>query len=89
MRYDKNIDSRRRAIYPAGYPHYDPLGKHGIEIVGEAANGKSALKLAMQLSDIVIADISMPVMSGLELASQLNEPRPDIRHHPFRLRNNR
>lgn len=57
-----------------------PWEKHGIEIVGEAANGKSALKLAMQLSpDIVIADISMPVMSGLELASQLNELRPDIR----------
>lgn len=57
-----------------------PWEKYGIEVVGEAANGKSALKLAMQLSpDIVIADISMPVMSGLELASQLNELRPDIR----------
>lgn len=57
-----------------------PWEKYGIEVVGEAANGKSALKLAMQLSpDIVIADISMPVMSGLELASHLNELRPDIR----------
>lgn len=57
-----------------------PWETYGIEIVGEAANGKAALKLALQLSpDIVVADISMPVMSGLELASQLNEFLPDVR----------
>ena len=44
-----------------------PWKEHGIEIVGEASNGKAALKLAMQLQpDIVIADISMPVMTGLD-----------------------
>lgn len=48
--------------------------------MGEAANGKSALKLALQLlPDIIIADISMPGMSGLELAAQINEYLPDTR----------
>ncbi len=57
-----------------------PWEKYGMEIVGEASNGKSALKLAIQLlPDIVIADISMPVMTGLELAAQLGELLPDTR----------
>lgn len=57
-----------------------PWKEHGIEIVGEASNGKNALKLAMQLQpDIVIADISMPIMTGLELASKLNEYLPEVK----------
>lgn len=43
-------------------------GQHGFEVVGEAENGEKALKLADQtLPDIMITDIKMPVMNGVEL----------------------
>lgn len=43
-----------------------------LQIVGRAANGKLALELAQTLQpDIVLTDIEMPLMTGLELASAL------------------
>ena len=42
--------------------------KYGIEVVGHAENGRQALeKMAVVPVDILITDISMPVMTGLEL----------------------
>jgi DNA-binding NarL/FixJ family response regulator len=44
----------------------------GFEVVGEAANGTEALSLTAQLRpDVVVLDISMPDVSGLELAARL------------------
>jgi DNA-binding NarL/FixJ family response regulator len=44
----------------------------GFEVVGEAANGKEALSLTEKLRpDVVVLDISMPDISGLELAARL------------------
>ena len=44
------------------------------EIVGVASNGGEALQLSLTLKpDIVVLDISMPVFSGLEVASRLKE----------------
>jgi DNA-binding NarL/FixJ family response regulator len=44
----------------------------GFEVVGEAANGTEALSLAAELHpDVVVLDISMPDVSGLELAARL------------------
>lgn len=46
----------------------------GISICGTALNGQSALKIIEeQAPDIVIADIKMPVMDGLELAKICRE----------------
>jgi len=43
-----------------------------IEVVGEAANGRQAIQLARQLKPaIVILDISMPQLNGLEAARQI------------------
>ena len=53
----------------------------GFEVVGEAANGEEALALTRQLRpDVVIMDLTMPVMSGLEAVKQLcgSEFRPKI-----------
>lgn len=45
---------------------------HGYTIVGEAANGKEALQLFEELSpDIVITDVKMPMMDGLELLAEI------------------
>ena len=48
-----------------------------VEIVGVADDGKQALDLIDSLSpDIVLLDIRMPEMSGLELVDALDHPSP-------------
>lgn len=45
-----------------------------LEVVGEAANGVEALeRLSQQQADVVLLDIRMPEMDGLELAQHLNK----------------
>ncbi|MHB1319157.1 MAG: response regulator [Anaerolineae bacterium] len=40
---------------------------NGMELVGEAANGEEAVRLARELSpDVVLMDLKMPVMDGVE-----------------------
>ena len=48
----------------------------GIEIVGSCANGASALALVKEKKiDIVLTDIAMPIMNGIELAEKIKEDR--------------
>jgi two-component system, NarL family, response regulator DesR len=45
-----------------------------IKVVGRAANGKEALELTLkQKPDVLISDIEMPEMSGLEVAAELKQ----------------
>jgi two-component system response regulator DesR len=45
-----------------------------IEVVGQAGTGEDALSMALELRpDVLVTDIEMPGMSGLELASRLRE----------------
>ena len=49
-------------------------------IVGEARDGRTALRMATQLApDVVVLDISLPEMNGVELAAALRAERPEIR----------
>ena len=51
---------------------------HGYEFCGEAADGEMALPLIEKLRpDILITDIKMPFMNGLELAGQIKKELPD------------
>ncbi|AKS09900.1 response regulator transcription factor [Pseudomonas trivialis] len=48
------------------------LEKEGIEVVGEAANGLDAVRMSKDLApDIIILDIGIPQLSGLEVISRL------------------
>lgn len=57
-----------------------PLAEHGYEIVGEAEDGEEALALCERVRvDIVITDIVMPRMDGLELTQRLTARWPHIK----------
>ena len=50
------------------------------EICGEAADGEQALRaIANQVPDIVILDISLPVMNGFEVAQRIRLLAPSTR----------
>ena len=52
----------------------------GFDVVGEAANGEQAVALAKELSpDVVVLDLSMPVLSGLEAAERIRSAVPGTR----------
>jgi len=52
----------------------------GIELQGTAANGEEALALLEQEApDLLLTDIGMPRMSGLELIETVRQRNPDIR----------
>jgi len=43
------------------------------EICGEAANGQEAVRMAQELTpDIIIMDVTMPVMTGFEAADEIS-----------------
>jgi response regulator NasT len=50
------------------------LAEEGYEVVGEAADGETAVRLAQELRpDLVILDIKMPIMDGLAAAEKISE----------------
>jgi DNA-binding NarL/FixJ family response regulator len=51
-----------------------------FKVVGNARDGRTALRLAKQLlPDVVVLDISMPEMNGIEVATALLAERPECR----------
>jgi len=54
--------------------------QHECEVVGECADGRRAVELAKELHpDIVVLDISMPSLNGLEAARQILKARPQTK----------
>ncbi|AXQ47632.1 UvrY/SirA/GacA family response regulator transcription factor [Pseudomonas vlassakiae] len=52
----------------------------GLQVVGEADSGESALKLARELKpDVVLMDVKMPGIGGLEATRKLLRSHPDIK----------
>jgi DNA-binding NarL/FixJ family response regulator len=56
------------------------LEKSGIEVVGEASNGVAAIEMVEQTApDVVVMDLNMPNMSGVEATRLLTESNPATR----------
>jgi two-component system response regulator YesN len=55
-----------------------PWAKHEYELAGEAKNGREALAICEQVRpEIVLTDIVMPAMDGLQLMEELKRRNPD------------
>jgi DNA-binding NarL/FixJ family response regulator len=56
------------------------LGEHDIEVVGQAADGWEALKAVGRLApDVVVMDLSLPRMSGIEAITRMSVDAPATR----------
>src|SRR4029450_5280628 len=54
------------------------LGDHGFDVVGQASDGHDAIELAAELRpDVILLDLSMPGLSGLEALPRLRAEAPN------------
>ncbi|MDR2454589.1 MAG: response regulator [Bifidobacteriaceae bacterium] len=81
MSDDKANDKTRRVVVAEDdalirLDAVEILREAGFEVVGEAANGEEAVKLAQDLRpDVVVMDIKMPQMDGLTAADKITKDR--------------
>jgi DNA-binding NarL/FixJ family response regulator len=56
------------------------LVKKGFEVIGEADTGHAAVKLVRKLQpDVILMDISMPDLNGVEATRQIRDENPQIK----------
>jgi DNA-binding NarL/FixJ family response regulator len=54
--------------------------KSNMHIIGEASDGREAIKISSKLMpDVIVMDVAMPGMNGVEAAKQIHKEQPDIK----------
>ncbi len=79
------MDESLRVVIADDHPYYREglarmLRKNGIEVVGEASNGEAAIQAVNETApDVVLMDLNMPRMSGVEATRRLRERATESR----------
>ncbi len=56
------------------------IPRNGVEVIGEAENGRQAVDLARVLQpDVILIDVLMPELTGIEATIQIKKENPDAR----------
>jgi DNA-binding NarL/FixJ family response regulator len=54
--------------------------KSNMHIIGEASDGREAIKICIKLQpDVVVMDVAMPGLNGIEAAKQIHKTQPNIK----------
>jgi len=81
----RSVRASLRVVIADDHPFYRDglvrlLRRSGIDVVGEVPNGEAAIRVVHETGpDVVVMDLNMPGLSGLEATRRLAEEAPDTR----------